>query len=115
MVALLKMPRIESASEGSDRRIFSRTPASGQAQGHRVDHTISARRNPRLSLDLRDLSLGGMAALTDSPVEQGERLAVAFPPRGLNPAWNASGRVVRCEPAAFGYRVAIEFEPLLAA
>jgi hypothetical protein len=115
MVALLKMPRIDSASEGSDRRMFSRTPAEGQAQGHRIDHTISARRNPRLSLNMQDLSLGGLAAVSDSPLEQGENLAVAFPRRGLQPAWNASGRVIRCEPTAFGYRIAIEFAPLLAA
>jgi hypothetical protein len=115
MVALMKMPRIDSASEGSDRRMFPRTPAEGQARGHRVDHTVSARRNPRLSLDLRDLSFGGVGAVSDSPLEQGETLAVAFPRRSTNPPWSARGRVVRCEPTAFGYRIAIEFAPLLAA
>jgi hypothetical protein len=95
--------------------MFERTPASGTVQGHRTDHTISARRNPRLTLDLRDLSLGGVAGVADSPLERGEHIAVAFPRRGLAPGWTAAGRVLRCHPAAFGYRIAIEFDPLLAA
>jgi hypothetical protein len=115
MVALLKMPRIEPEESWADRRMFERTPAQGVAQGHRLDHTLQARRNPRLTLNLRDLSLGGLSALANDPLEQGESVAVTFPQRGLNPGWNASGRVIRCRPSPCGYQVAIEFEPLLAA
>jgi PilZ domain-containing protein len=115
MVALLKMAQMGSEEGAAERRMFDRAPADGQAMGHRVDHTLSARQNPRLTLELRDLSLGGMAAVADFPLERGEHLSVVFPRRGLAPAWNALGRVVRCEETPFGYCVGIEFEPLLAA
>jgi len=115
MVAILKMPRMGMDESGAERRMFDRAPSTGEAQAHRLDHTISARRDPRLSMELRDLSISGMAAMTDRPLERGEQLSVTFPKRGISPAWNACGRVVRCEATAFGYRVGIEFEPLLAA
>jgi len=115
MVALLKMPDFVSDESGAERRMFDRTPASGRVQGHRMDHTISARRNPRLMFDLRDLSIGGMKAMADDPLENGEHVSVTFPRKGLVPAWNASGRVIRCMPSPVGYQIALEFEPLLAA
>jgi len=113
----LKMPGVGrfANSSNSNRRIFERTPANGQVLGHRIDHTISARQNPRLNLQLNDVSIGGLAALSDEPLAPGERLCVTFPRRGLAPGWNASGRIIRCEPSATGYRVAIEFDRLLAA
>jgi len=117
MVAMLKMPVSEYLSdEGvSDRRMFQRTPTSGVAQGRRIDHTISARQNPRLMLDLRDLSVGGLSAIADRPVERGETLGVFVPPCGINRGWDAFGRVVRCEASAMGYRIAIEFDAMPAA
>jgi hypothetical protein len=51
----------------------------------------------------------------DQPLQKGERLSVFFPPQGVNRGWDAYGRVVRCEPSALGYRVAVEFDPLPAA
>jgi hypothetical protein len=115
MVALLRMPRIDSGESWAERRMFERTSAEGVAQGHRLDHTVQARRNPRIAMNLRDLSLGGLAAVAKDPLERGESVAVTFPQRGLGPAINAIGRVIRCEPSPYGYQVAIEFEPLLAA
>ena len=84
-------------------------------QARRVDHTIVARREPRLTLALRDLSLGGMSAFSTSPLLQGERLSVHFPQLGTLGAWDAIGRVLRCDPSAMGYRIAVEFDPLPAA
>jgi PilZ domain len=117
MVALLKMPVPEftSESQGAERRMFERKPANGVAQGHRVDHTVTARRSPRLCLDMRDVSMGGLAAMSDQPVQKGEQVSVVVPPRGLMGGWDAFGRVVRCEASTFGYRVAIEFDSLPAA
>jgi hypothetical protein len=124
MVALLNSPRSEQSSDSyslrfeprdSDRRVFERRPASGEVLGHRIDHTLSARQNPKLNLRLNDLSLGGLAATADRTLEQGEHLSIRFPRRGLNPGWDACGRVIRCQPSALGYRIAIEFDSLLAA
>ena len=65
-----------------------------------------------LNLALRDLSVGGLSALTPTPLRVGERVAVFFPLQSAQRGWDASGRVLRCEPAALGYRVAVEFDDL---
>lgn len=128
MVALLEWPKASEfasdydnstyrlpAPDSHERRMFQRKSASGVAQGRRIDHTVLARQNPRLTLDLRDLSIGGLSAISDTPVEQGEHLGIMVRPGGLNPGWDAFGRVVRCEASATGYRIAIEFDALPAA
>jgi hypothetical protein len=122
MVALLRMPnpyRIDSArssaTSGAERRLFPRKELHTRVEGRRVDHTIPAHRQPQLSLALRDLSLGGLSAISQTPLDRGERLTVFFPPQGTQRGWDAYGRVLRCEPSGFGYRVAVEFDPLPAA
>jgi hypothetical protein len=126
MVALLKMPRLTpqaatSAAEEAggtlrmERRVFVRKDVRDRVEARRVDHSLLARRQPHLSLSLRDLSVGGLSAITDVRLEEGERLAVFFPPQGFRSGWDAYGRVVRCEASALGYRVAVEFESLPAA
>ena len=62
-----------------------------------------------------DLSLGGMSAVSQIPLNRGERVTFFFPPQGAMRGWDAYGRVVRCDPSAMGYRVAVEFDPLPAA
>ena len=64
---------------------------------------------------VNNLSLGGLSAITQSPVGTGERVSVFFPPQGAQRGWDAYGRVLRCEPSGLGYRVAVEFDPLPAA
>ncbi len=118
MVAMLKMPnlRITPASSesegGAERRVFPRKEVNGHVESRRVDHSIEAQRSPRLTLTLRDLSLGGLSAISDVPVNKGERLAVYFPPEGYQRGWDAAGRVIRCQPSGTGYRVALAFDPL---
>lgn len=124
MVALLKMPRLVTEADESygagqvaqlERRQFERKEVRYRVEGRRMDHTLTARRQPHLSLALRDLSVGGLSAVTDVPLAEGESLSVFFPPQGINRGWDAYGRVVRCEPSAMGYRVAVEFDSLPAA
>ena len=115
MVALLKMPERQTPEYWAERRIFPRKEINATVQGHRVDHTIAARQNPRLRLTLRDLSLGGLSAVADMPVAAGERLTVAFPGGGGSHPWDAFGTVLRCEQTGTGYRLAMEFDPLPAA
>jgi hypothetical protein len=125
MVAILKMPRPayaeaalsitpDNASEagGAERRVFPRKEIHAHIQGRRLDHSIPARREPFLSLALRDLSMGGLSAISQSPVSRGERVSVFFPPQGVQRGWDAYGHVIRCEPSGFGYRVAVEFDPI---
>jgi hypothetical protein len=119
MVALMKLP-LEASTESSiepwaERRNFPRQQKHAVATGHRMDHTLEARRDPRLYLNMRDISLGGLSAICDRPLKEGERLTVVFPRKGLNAGWDAFGRVLRCEQSALGYRVAVEFDRMLAA
>jgi hypothetical protein len=115
MVALLQMPRETYDDAGVERRIFPRKEVRATVEGRRLDHTIHARQNPRLSLDLRDISLGGLCAISDLPLQSGEKLSVMFPSVPGSSAWGALGRVIRCQLSSMGYRVAVEFDPLPAA
>src|SRR5690349_6110098 len=105
----------DEASGGAERRIFPRKEVKALVEGVRCDHSVPALQQPQLTLALRDLSLGGLSAISDTPVNPGERLAVYFPPQGTRGGWDASGRVVRCAPSGMGYRVAVEFDALPAA
>jgi PilZ domain len=115
MVALLKMPSNSQAESWSERRMFPRKEMHETVQGRRLDHSIEARQMPRLSLMLRDLSIGGLSAICDRPLSAGEHLAVSFPRQGIGHGWDAFGRVIRCDPSGMGFRVAVEFDPLPAA
>jgi hypothetical protein len=95
--------------------MFPRKEIQARVEGKRMDHSIAAHLQPHLSLSLRDLSFGGLSALSQTPLERGERLTVFFPPQGNNRGWDAYGRVLRCEPSSMGYRIAVEFDPLPAA
>src|SRR5579862_4772910 len=112
MVAYLTLPNRNSAAKGSERRIFPRTEMHSSIEGRRLDHSIEARRQPRMVLALRDVSLGGLSAISDAPLNRGEKLAVTFPGNnGSTRSWDATGRVIRCDASSFGYRIAVEFDP----
>ena len=113
----IRLPLASAEPTGAERRMFRRRATSMHVRGKRLDHSLSALRQPALRLSLRDVSLGGISAISDTPLHRGERLAVSFPAQGVfatggapRPAWDASGRVVRCETSGLGYRVAIEFD-----
>ncbi|MEO6436778.1 MAG: PilZ domain-containing protein [Tepidisphaeraceae bacterium] len=116
MVAMMSNPSMSITGNGAERRIFPRKEVSVRIEGKRLDHSIDARQQPQLSLMLRDVSLGGLAAMTAAPLGRGERLTVFFPPEGAARGWDAYGRVIRCDPSpAGGYRLAVAFDPLPAA
>ena len=92
--------------------MFPRKEVHSVAAGRRIDNTIEARQFPQLTLHLRDLSLGGLSAISPTPLERGEKLAVYFPKDGAVGGWDAMGRVIRCEPSSLGFRVAMEFDPM---
>jgi hypothetical protein len=116
MVALMNAPLMRLVEDSErDRRLFPRKEWHTRVEGKRLDHSVVAHREPHLSLALRDVSLGGLSAISQLPVLTGERIAVFFPPEGLRRGWDAYGRVLRCDPSALGYRIAVEFDPLPAA
>jgi hypothetical protein len=112
MVALLKMPNRFTAAASDERRMFPRKDVQYHVESRRRDHSAAAQQQPQLSLSLRDLSLGGLAAISDVPLQPGEKLSVFFPPSGANRGWDAHGRVIRCNWTGNGYRIAVEFDPI---
>lgn len=111
-------PQRPTGKTGMDRRIFPRKDVEMRVSGQRLDHSIEARREPVLSFKTQDVSVGGLKATSQSPLQVGERVGVFFPPEGNSRGWDAYGRVVRIEPSFAndpGYTVAVEFEPMMAA
>ena len=103
---------------GIDRRIFPRKDVEMRVSGKRLDHTVEARRDPVLTFKTRDVSVGGLRAVSQCPLKVGERVSVFFPPEGASRGWDAIGRVVRIEPSYANepeQTVAVEFDPLMAA
>ena len=117
MVALLKMPsnRISAVHGQDDRRVFPRKEVHAIADTTRMDNSLDALRFPRMTLHLRDVSAGGLSAISPTPLQKGERLSIYLPVNGNSGGWDAMGRVLRCEPSTMGYRVAMEFDPMMAA
>ena len=95
-----------------ERRVFTRKEIHARIEGKRMDHSIPALQQPQVSLSLRDLSIGGLSAVSNEPLEAGERLAVFFPPQGASKGWDAFGRIIRCDAGNFGYRIAVEFDAI---
>ena len=102
----------DNEPKGAERRVFPRIEVDARVQGKRLDHTIDARRMPFLQLNLKDVSVGGLSAISPQSVEAGERVSVFFPPEGTKRGWDACGRVIRCDQGHFGYRIAVEFEAI---
>ena|SRR5687767_1390984 len=98
-----------------DRRLFQRVAKPVTAEARRLDNTLMARRQPRLTMNVRDVSVNGMSAVCEQPVIMGEHLSVVIAGEQGSRGWGAFGRVVRCEAGELGYRVAVEFDPLPAA
>jgi hypothetical protein len=112
---MMRMADPMDVGRGLERRVFPRKEISAEVQGRRLDNTLAALRQPVLRMSLRDVSAGGLCALSDTPITAGERVTISVPGRGIFGGWDAYGRVIRCSPSGTGYRVAVEFDRLPAA
>ena len=80
-----------------ERRRHPRRKACGQVTavirepGHEQDDPAKM-----LTLDLIDLSEGGIGAASQEPITIGSRITVFFPPHGAEPGFDLAGEVVRC-------------------
>ncbi len=93
-----------------EKRRHTRLRMRLRTEARRMDNTLIAMRNPKLSLTLRDLSEGGLSATSRSPVEVGERLLVTLPPDSPIRARRIYGKVIRCTPSRDGWALAIRFD-----
>src|SRR4051812_36892138 len=105
MVAILQLPKTYREPTGAERRVFPRKEIHARVDSRR--ETTEQYQNPHLSLHLRDLSLGGLSAISQIALNKNEGLTVFFPPQGSSRGWDAYGKVIRCEPSGFGYRIAV--------
>jgi hypothetical protein len=97
-----------------ERRRHARRRLRVDAEARRLDNTLAAQRSPRMTLSILDVSEGGISAMSKSPVLAGERLAVLMPPGSGLPS-RIFGKVVRCEPRADRWFLAIRFDSIPAA
>lgn len=92
-----------------ERRAHKRTRVRVRAEAHRLDNTLPAQRAPRFSLNVLDISEGGIAATSRQPVQDGERLLIVMPPEA-GVTRRVFGRVIRCSARRNGWHLAIQFD-----
>lgn len=97
-----------------ERRRHARRTLRIESTARRLDNTLAARREPILPLMILDVSEGGIAATSRSPVVEGERLSVAMPIESALPS-RIFGRVSRCDARRDGWFLAIQFDTIPAA
>ncbi len=98
-----------------ERRHSLRRATSGQvtvllrkADEHGTHYRIA-------SLNLLDMSDGGMGGISPDPLSTDSTVAVLFPPHGPERGFDVSGRVVRCQRRAMGHEIGIRFDERRAA
>ncbi|MFA6133620.1 MAG: PilZ domain-containing protein [Phycisphaerae bacterium] len=64
------------------------------------------------TLDMMDISRGGMGARCERSFYPGQRIVLALPLAGERGRRNVYATVVRCRPDAEGYNLGLEFEPV---
>lgn len=103
-------PARDAQSLRFERRHSLRHPAGGQVTMLRRNHEAGAYLFPICSIQLIDMSDGGVGARTDVPLKTNEPVAVFIPPHGNERGFDLYGHVVRCDPASQGYHVGIAFD-----
>jgi hypothetical protein len=102
-----------------DRRRSTRYPATSTATAVRGGAEATMTRQLSVSLDVDNISAGGLAAHSPVVFKKGERITVHFGSHGGEAGMEMAGVVVRCEAREVGptggYDVAIRFEAMAAA
>ena len=98
-----------------DRRRHPRYDATGRVTAIRRTHELNAYRHPLCSLQMQNLSDGGLSAISDMPLSPDEVVTVCFPPHGAERGFDLYGHVLRCQPnvtddSGHGYAIAIVFD-----
>lgn len=108
---LLRLVRPDDASDSIpfDRRGCLRRVVSARVTAVRATSDHPGKKTRICSLDLRDMSDTGLGALVQEPVESDTPMTIFLPPHGPDHGFDLCGRVVRCEPAEYGYRIGVLF------
>ena len=111
---MLKLHPPQKTARAADRREFPRREVSLKAEAMRIGNSIEAHQQPSLELKVSDLSEGGLAATTHTPLEPGERVAMYFPSHMGQHVYDLYGRVIRCDDRGGSYHIALQFAALAA-
>ena len=94
-----------------ERRRHPRRQARGQVTAV-IRHPGADQDDPSkmLTIDLMDLSEGGIGAVSQEPIAIGSRITVFFPPHGPEPGFDLAGEVVRCRSKDSLHRIGIALD-----
>lgn len=109
--------RRASAAEGPlflERRGHERRPIGGRVTAVLTgeDDRMRAR---ICSMQLADISAGGIGAMVQEPLPIGAPVTVFWPPHGAEPGFDLMGTVARCVACDWGYHVGLRVDSRLAA
>ena len=99
-----------------DRRGPNRHNLNGTVTAIQTVPTSSrAHRSQICSLNLLNISMGGLGAIASEPIGVDTAITIFFPPHGPERGMNMFGRVVRCTRKDQGHEVGIAFDARSAA
>jgi len=115
----------QGSADHDDNAIPHSYPLERRENGR---HTISGRATALISsadpldghkrissLQLLNMSDGGIGALAQEPLEPGSHITIFFPPHGPEKGMDLPGHIVRQAPRDHGYEIGIRFDQRLAA
>src|SRR5262245_3925543 len=85
-----------------DRRRGDRHPVAGSATVLRRDRDVRVMQQPVCSLQMRNLSPGGLSAISGTQLLPNERVCVFIPSHGGDGGQELHGHVLRCTPLTAG-------------
>lgn len=98
-----------------DRRRSPRRAAGGHVTLLRHGHDTRVHRARICSIQLLNMSDGGLGGRCDLPLAPDEPVTVCIPPHGADRGFDLVGHVVRSRPGEQGYQVGIVFDARAAA
>ena len=93
-----------------ERRGSSRYVIAGRFTAVRGSDTEGHGAKRICSLELMNISDGGLGAVSKDPIDIDARITVFFPPHGPERGFDMCGRVVRCSQLDRGHEVGIRFD-----
>ena len=105
---LVRDERLEGDPIPLERRIDHRKPIQGRVTALMTMTEEEPRRNRICSLELRDVSEGGLGAVSGDELPKGATMTVFFPPHGPERGFDMYGKVAWCRPADDGFEIGLE-------
>ena len=111
MQATLRL--VDEMTEGLDvdeRRRTMRHPVFGRATSLQSSLTPEGHRKRICSIELLNLSDGGLGAVVEDPIDVDSDISVIFSPHGPESGIHLHGRVVRCSRTERGHEIGVRFD-----